>query len=71
MEVDTVNIRKKFKPVAEERILDGEFTKEFTTLDKDGPGIQKKLKELYEKTNQSDLAKREARVRERLGLKTT
>ena len=45
MEVDTANIQKKFKHVAEERILNGELAKEFTTLDKDGPGIQKKLEE--------------------------
>ena len=43
MVVDTADIRKESKRVAEERILNGEFAKEFTTLDKDGPGIQKKL----------------------------
>jgi len=42
--------------------------KEFTSL---GPGIQKKLEELYEKANESELAKGETRVRESLGLKTT
>ena len=58
VEVDTANIQKKFRHVAEERLLNGEFAKEFTTLDKYGPGIQKKLEELYEKANQSELAQR-------------
>ena len=50
--------------------FNGAFAKEFTSLDKAGPGIQKKLERLYEKANQSELAKGEARVRERLELKT-
>ena len=45
MEVDTADIRKEFKRVAEERMFNGAFAKEFTPLDKDGPGIQKKLEE--------------------------
>lgn len=45
MEVDTADIRKEFKRVAEERILNGAFAKGFTSLDKNGPGIQKKLEE--------------------------
>lgn len=45
MVVDTADIRKEFKRVAEERILNGAFAKEFTSLDKNGPGIQKKLEE--------------------------
>lgn len=45
MVVDTADIRKEFKCVAEERILNGAFAKEFTSLDKNGPDIQKKLEE--------------------------
>lgn len=49
MVVDTADIRKESKRVAEERILNGAFAKEFISLDKNGPGIQKKLEEQYEK----------------------
>ncbi|KAF2183147.1 IlvN-domain-containing protein [Zopfia rhizophila CBS 207.26] len=68
-EVDTTAIKKEFKRIAEERVLNGAFAKEFMSLDKDGPGVEKKLEELYAKANESELAKGEARVRERLGLK--
>jgi len=70
MELDTASMQKDFKRIAEERILGGSFAKEFTALDKEGPGVQKKLEELYEKASHSELAEGEARVRERLGLKT-
>ncbi len=70
MELDTNLMRKEMKRVAEERILNGDFAKEFTALDQEGPGVQKKLEELYERASHSELAQGEARVRERLGLKT-
>lgn len=69
-EIDTSDMRRSFLQVANERILNGSFAKEFTSLDKDGPGVQKRLEELYEKANHSELAEGEARVRQRLGLKT-
>lgn len=37
-------------------------------LDKDGPGVEKKLEELYARANSGELAQGEARVRKRLGL---
>jgi ketol-acid reductoisomerase len=70
MELDTTAMQKEFRRVAEDRILSGDFAKEFTALDKEGPGVQKKLEELYEKASHSELAEGEARVRDRLGLKT-
>ena len=69
-EVETAKLRKKFLEVANERILNGMFAKEFMSLDKDGPGVQKCLEELYEQAKHSELAEGEARVRQRLGLKT-
>ena len=68
MEVDTTMMRKEFKRIAEERILGGSFAKEFTALDENGPGVQKKLEELYKIAEETELAKGEAKVRERLGL---
>ena len=68
-EVDTTAIKKEFKRVAVERVLNGAFAKEFMALEKNGPGVEKKLEELYAKANGSELAQGEARVRERLGLK--
>ncbi|EON63491.1 hypothetical protein W97_02719 [Coniosporium apollinis CBS 100218] len=70
MEADTSLIRKDFKRVAEDRILSGAFAEEFTALDRDGPGVQKKLEELFEEASHSELAEGEVRVRERLGVKT-
>lgn len=60
--------RKEFKRIAEERVLNGAFAKEFMSLEKDGPGVGKKLEELYAKAYDSELAQGEARVRKRLGL---
>lgn len=68
IEVDTSIVKKEFKRVAEERVLNGAFAKEFMSLEKNGPGVDKKLEELYAKANESELAKGEARVRSRLGL---
>jgi ketol-acid reductoisomerase len=70
MELDTAAMRKDFERVAKERILGGSFAKEFTALDTDGPGVEKKLEELYDKASQSELAEGEKRVRDRLGLRT-
>jgi hypothetical protein len=68
MEVDTSLIKKEFRRVAEERVLNGAFAKDFTALDTEGPGVEKALEELYAKADESDLAQGEARVRARLGL---
>jgi ketol-acid reductoisomerase len=57
-EIDTSDMRKSFLQVANERILNGDFAKEFTSLDKDGPSVQKHLEELYEKASHSELAQR-------------
>ena len=70
MELDTTATRKEFERVAKDRILNGAFAKEFMSLDTDGPGVDKKLEELYERASQSELAQGEKRVRDRLGLKT-
>ena len=70
MELDTTAMRKEFDRVAKDRILGGSFAKEFTALDAEGVGVQKKLEELYGKVAQTDLAEGEKRVRDRLGLKT-
>lgn len=71
MEVDTAQMQKEFKRVAENRILSGDFAKEFSALDKDSEaGVQGKLDQLYAKANESELAVGEKRVRDRLGLKT-
>jgi ketol-acid reductoisomerase len=69
-EVETTDLRDKFLKVANDRILNGMFAKEFMSLDKDGPGVQKRLKELFEQANHSELAEGEMRVRQRLGLKS-
>lgn len=69
-EVDTSSMRQTFLEIANERILNGSFAKEFISLDREGPGVQKRLEELYEKASHSELAEGEARVRQRLGLKT-
>jgi ketol-acid reductoisomerase len=61
-------MRKEFLRVAKERILNGAFAAEFTDLDKKGPGVEKRLEELYEKASHSELAEGEAKVRKRLGL---
>lgn len=63
-------MRKEFDRVAKDRILNGSFAKEFTALDTDGPGVDNRLGELYEKAAQTELAEGEKRVRDRLGLKT-
>jgi len=68
MELDTSGIKKEFARVANDRILNGAFAKEFMALDSEGPGVQRTLEELYEKADQSELARGEAKVRERLGL---
>ena len=46
MELDTTAMRKEFDRVAKDRILGGSFAKEFTALDAEGVGVQKKLEEL-------------------------
>lgn len=70
MEVDVGQLKKEYKRVAEDRILSGAFAKEFMALDTEGPGVEKALENLYEKAGQTELAEGEAKVRERLGLKT-
>jgi ketol-acid reductoisomerase len=70
MELNTEDMKKEFIRVAKDRILGGEFAKEFMALDSEGPGVQSKLNELYHRAEESELAKGEARVRQRLGLKT-
>jgi ketol-acid reductoisomerase len=70
MELDAAAMRKEFERVAKDRILNGSFAKEFMALDTDGPGVDKKLDELYDKASQTELAEGEKRVRDRLGLKT-
>jgi len=71
MEVDTANMQKEFKRVAEDRILNGNFAEEFSGLDKDSDeGVQQKLSELYATANKSELAVGEKKVRDRLGLKS-
>ncbi|KAI9803643.1 MAG: hypothetical protein M1833_000555 [Piccolia ochrophora] len=71
MEVDTDWMKKDFKRVAEQRILGGEFAKEFTALDKDGEGgVQRTIDGLYSEALKSELGQGEKRVRDRLGLKT-
>jgi ketol-acid reductoisomerase len=68
MELDTSQMRQEFNRVAKDRILSGDFAKEFMALDHAGPGVQTKLDELYQKVGETELAKGEDRVRERLGL---
>jgi ketol-acid reductoisomerase len=63
-------MKKEFLRVVNDRILNGNFAKEFMALDTEGPGVQKKLQEFYEEVSKSELAQGEAKVRERLGLKT-
>jgi len=70
MELDTKDMKKEFERVAKDRILSGEFAKEFMALDTDGPGTQNKLNELYRWAEDSELAKGDTKVRQRLGLKT-
>lgn len=69
MEVDVGQFKKEFKRVAEDRILNGAFAKEFAKLEDEGHGVEKALEDLYAKANKTDLATGEAKVRERLGLK--
>ena len=69
MEIDTSWMQKHFNHISEERILGGEFTKEFTAAEQGPGGIQGALKKLYEEAEKSELAIGEKRVRERLGLK--
>ena len=70
MEIDTSWMQKHFKHVAEDRVLGGEFAKEFEATEKEPGGITGALKKLYEEAEKSELAIGDKRVRERLGLPT-
>jgi ketol-acid reductoisomerase len=70
MELNTDNLKNEFNRVAKNRILSGDFAKEFMKLDSEGPGVQNKLDELYKRAEESELARGEAKVRQRLGLRT-
>ncbi|KAI9675462.1 MAG: hypothetical protein M1822_008940 [Bathelium mastoideum] len=61
-EVDTAPIRKEFKRVAEERVLNGKFAEEFTELEKRPGGIESALKALYDKAYNSELGQGEKRI---------
>lgn len=68
MELDTSQMTEEFNRVAKDRILSGDFAKEFMALDHAGPGVQNKLKELYQKASETELAIGEVKVRKRMGL---
>ncbi|KAL9051011.1 MAG: hypothetical protein Q9162_006276 [Coniocarpon cinnabarinum] len=71
-EVDTSLMVKEFKRVSEERILGGTFAKEFSALESASTGgVDVRLQDLYQVANESELARGERRVRERLGLPTS
>lgn len=59
---------KEFSRVAENRVLNGSFADEFTALEEKEGGVQAALDELYKQAEQSDLAKGEVKVRQRLTL---
>ncbi|KAI1629077.1 IlvN-domain-containing protein [Exophiala viscosa] len=59
---------KEFSRVAENRVLNGSFAEDFTQLEEKEGGVQGALDELYRQAEKSDLAKGEARVRQRLTL---
>lgn len=69
-ELDKSFMQKFFKHVAEERILGGAFTKEFTELEKGPGGVDGALKKHYAEAEKSELAVGEKRVRERLGYRS-
>lgn len=69
-EMDTSWMRKFMKHIAEERILGGSFTKEFTDLESGPGGVDGALKKLYAEAEKSELAVGEKRVRERLGYES-
>jgi ketol-acid reductoisomerase len=69
-ELDVSWMRNHFKHVAEERILGGAFSREFTEAEQKPGGIDGALKKLYQEAEKTELAVGEKRVRERLGLKT-
>ena len=61
-------LKKEFKRVAEQRILNGAFEKEFSALEEEEGGVQRKLDELYAKAEKSELAVGEAKVRTRMSF---
>jgi len=67
--LDVTSMRREFERVALERILNGAFAKEYMALESNGGGVQAKLKDLYAKAADSELAKGDRTVRQRLGLK--
>lgn len=73
-EVEMGAMRREFERVADQRILGGDFAREFGELSEgegaDGKGVQRRLEELYKVAAESELAVGERRVRERMGMKT-
>jgi ketol-acid reductoisomerase len=61
-------LRKEFERVAEKRVLNGAFEKDFDAMERSEGGVQGELEKLYEKANKSELAVGEKKVRDRLDL---
>ena len=62
----TSGLRKEFKRVAEQRILNGAFEREFSSMEEGEGGVQGQLERLYEQAEKSELAEGERKVRARL-----
>lgn len=62
------SIRKEFERVAEKRVLNGAFEKDFEAMERSQGGVQGELEKLYERAEQSELAVGEKKVRDRLNL---
>lgn len=60
-------LRKEYKRVAEQRILNGSFEKEFSAMEESGGGVKATLDKLYAEAEKSELAVGEKKVRARLG----
>lgn len=61
-------LRREFSRVAEQRILNGAFEKEFSKMEESEGGVQGHLDKLYEQAEQSELATGEKKVRSRLNF---
>ncbi|KAI9656437.1 MAG: hypothetical protein M1829_000396 [Trizodia sp. TS-e1964] len=69
-EFEVRGLRESFRKVAEERILGGEFAKEFEALNGEREGVEKKIEELFREAELCELGVGEKRVRKRLGLES-
>ena len=63
----TEGLRREFKRVTEQRILNGAFEKEFSKMEESLGGVQGELDKLFKEAEKSELAEGEKKVRATLG----